>query len=193
MVDLPIEVAGGRQAVVFQDNGDGTHSMRVTESGGLLPLAAASFTRPADTLTYASYDLVANSTVAGSVVPLSFVGAAANADGGRGEIDSLIITKSTAVSANIRAHFFSAAPVPTVGDNAILTISAFSLDSYIGAIDVWLQDFISGGMLGMSTRVGLPYSLSGGETLYCLLSALGAFVPASGEVFFVRPSIRRFS
>ena len=38
-----------------------------------ISIATASFTRPADTTAYASGDLVANSTTAGSVIPMTFV------------------------------------------------------------------------------------------------------------------------
>src|SRR5689334_10112995 len=45
--------------------------------GGHIAVAAASFTRPADTTAYASGDLVANNTSAGSVTPMTFAAARA--------------------------------------------------------------------------------------------------------------------
>jgi hypothetical protein len=72
---------------------------------------SASFTRPADTAVYASGDLVANSTTAGSVVPLAipvggFAGFAAL------RLTRIRLTKSgtSNTNANFTAFFYSSSP-----------------------------------------------------------------------------------
>jgi hypothetical protein len=84
-----------------------------------VPMVASGsgFTRPADTTAYAAGDLVANSTVAGSVV-LDTVAVARNND----EAFTLLrcrLQKSgtTITNASFRVHVYSAAPTFTNGDN----------------------------------------------------------------------------
>src|SRR3569833_86506 len=79
---------------------------------------SASFTRPADTTAYASGDLVANSTTAGSVTPLTFT-LGNTFPQGQLRLTRARIYKSgtTATNANFRLHLYEASPVPANGDN----------------------------------------------------------------------------
>ncbi len=96
---------------------------------------AASVTRPNDTTAYAVGDLVANSTTAGSVVPLSFP--LGNSYGiGQFRINRARLAKSgTGVTnATFRVHLYAASPSPANGDNG-----AWSTDQagkWLGNIDV---------------------------------------------------------
>src|ERR1043166_3581382 len=81
---------------------------------------SASFTRPNDTTAYASGDLVATSTTAGSVVPLQIdLGNVAAVGHGITRIPRARLTKSgtSPTNANFRIHLYEAAPTPQNGDN----------------------------------------------------------------------------
>jgi hypothetical protein len=149
----------------------------------------ASFTRPADTTAYASGDLVANSTTAGSVRPLEFQVAARQ----RGAmIRRVILHKSgTGVTnSSFRAHIYRAAPITVAnGDNGVWSTNR-SID-YAGAFDVTVDRPFTDGAIG----VGVP--LTGAEIsvnddgIFVLLEARGAYTPGSAEVFSVSLEVVR--
>jgi hypothetical protein len=164
---------------------------------------SASFTRPADTTSYASGDLVANSTTAGSVVPVQLQNAGrTGADRLGGRILSARILKSTATqtAASFRVHFFSVLPSFTNGDNGAFAIADAALPGYLGAIDV---DLATSGVLvqASAARVigrgypvggannlgsdGIPFQLTdqSNPALYAVLEARGAYAPGNAEVF----------
>jgi hypothetical protein len=90
-------VANGDQ-VQFQ--GDARGKLMVV--GRTPALSSANFTRPADTTAYASGDLVANSTTAGSVVAMSFASATFGS-GAPAQIRRVrILTSSTSVTRRTR-------------------------------------------------------------------------------------------
>lgn len=146
---------------------------------------SSSFTRPADTTPYTAADLVANSTTAGSVTPLTFR---------QGYGQNLIIRQvrlkiNTAVNTNAKflLHLYNTTPTNTNGDNgAWLTTSS----GYMGnvAIDGTLQTF-SDNTVGIgvyiNTAVASPWLVvgDGNYILYGLLSATAAYTPTSGGIF----------
>ena len=146
-----------------------------------------SFTRPVDTAVYASGDLVANSTTAGSVVPLSW--ALGNSAGvAHFRMTRIRISKTgTSVSgATFRVHFYDALPAVTNGDNGVWlsTLAA----SYLGNIDVAVAYAMSDGAAGFGAAPAGSEMLiraQSGKTLYALMEARGAYTPASAEVFTV--------
>jgi hypothetical protein len=150
-------------------------------------------TRPADTNVYASGDLVANSTTAGSVTPFSFTNAVRVA-AGAGEIQAVRLYKSgtSLTNANFRVHFYIATVVPSNGDNGVwLTPMA----NYVGSFDVTCDKAFTDGAEG----AGLPtvgmvrrFQLASGTTLYALLEARGTYTPTSGETFTIRAEISRY-
>ena len=142
-------------------------------------IKAAAFTRPADTTAYASGDLVANSTTAGSVVPITLSDVAAG-PGLPAIIKRIRLVKSAAsvTNAAFRVHLFTVAPTVTSGDNAAIVI-ATGAASYLGQIDVAsMQTFTDGGAGHASADI-----VTKAQTLYALLEARGAYTPASGETF----------
>jgi hypothetical protein len=150
-------------------------------------LTAATFTRPNDTTTYASGDLVANNTTAASVAAMTF----ATPSFGR---DTLIrrckISKSAGPVANgsFRAHFFSGTvTVTTNGDNAAFTPTSMAL--YLGFIDVNMSSPLSG--WGFATDDGAVVWTPQASTdfLNCLLEARAAYVPTANEIFTVVPEL----
>src|SRR6266566_5156773 len=78
-------------------------------------VAQASFNRPADTNAYSSGDLVANSTTAASVVPLSFT--AALTSGGSFIIRRARLMKSdlSVINAKFVLHLYGADPSASSG------------------------------------------------------------------------------
>jgi len=144
---------------------------------------SSSFIRPADTTAYASGDLVANSTTAGSVVPLDF-----------GVLDGVVegfrLRKTSAgVSGATFRLWLYALPItvalPTVvnGDNGVLSISTLagfvgrmtcaSMETHAALAQAW-------GVL--SPDDALRYFV-GGQRLVGLLEARGAYTPVSAETF----------
>jgi len=146
---------------------------------------AASFTRPNDTTAYASGDLVANNTTAGSVVPLSFP-LGGNAMPGATRLTRVRLRKSgtTATNASFRVHLYGVSPTVASGDNG-----AWSTDqaaNYLGAIDVPAMKAFTDGCCDVgSASAGSEFlvRLGAGATLFALLEARAAYVPAANEVF----------
>jgi hypothetical protein len=147
---------------------------------------SSSFTRPSDTTAYTSGDLVANSTTAGSVTPMSWV-ITANSHGNV-LIRRCRIQKSTnsTTNASFRLHLYLTSPTPTNGDNgAWLT----TVSGYLGSLDVTIAKAFSDGG-GAALEAGVPTTgseiiVAGGTdlTIYGLLEARGAYTPSSAEVF----------
>jgi hypothetical protein len=148
-----------------------------------------SFTRPADITAYASGDLVANSTTAGSVAALEF-------PGGPYLIRRAIMTKSqdATTGASFRLHLFSANPVasaPAAGDNGALSLNVAS-SGYIGSMDFAMTT--APDIYNTAGNLAAAAPLSGSEMLapaaanvvYGLIEARGAYTPASGETFSVK-------
>lgn len=153
----------------------------------------ASFTRPADTTAYAAGDLVANSTTAGSVVPLSFANAIRTAgDCVRIERVRVKKTSTTLTNASFRVHLYEASPTPTVGDNGVFNTSGAlasnNVLNYAGSFAVTMAWSGSDGAIGVGvpmTGPGATASPTSGTTLYALLEVTAAYTPASAETFTV--------
>lgn len=163
----------------------------IGQVGGHAATPSATFTRPADTTAYASGDLVANSTTAGSVVPMSFA-AAARVAAGSFAIRRVRLRKSgtSLTNASFRVHFYSASPTPANGDNGAWSTDGVA--NYLGAFDVTMDRAFTDGAHG----AGLPIqgsevavALASGQTVYALIEARSAYTPASGETFATTPEI----
>ena len=153
-----------------------------------------SFTRPADTTAYSIGDLVANSTTAGSVVPLAVD--IVDADGGAFLIRRARLLKSTAsiTNAKFRLHFFGADPSASTGvvngDNAALRGGGLKTARWLGAIDVDMTGDSGFAYSDGAAGVGVPAAgselgeeLPAGVTVYALIEALAAYTPGNAEVF----------
>lgn len=136
------------------------------------------FTRPADTTAYASGDLVANSTTAGSVAAMTLTVAASS--GGKGLIRSVKISKAGTATASLRAHFYQSAPTAANGDNGAWSTTQ---SGYLGFIDVSLLAF-SDGAAGVGNGE-VPFDLTGTTDVRCLLEARGAYTPTSASAYTV--------
>lgn len=151
--------------------------------------ASGSFTRPADTTAYASGDLIANSTTAGSVVAPEITGVSA-VPGGEVMLHRVGLRKSGTAStnANIRVHLFRADPTTvTNGDNGAISVSGAA--DYLGQWDVTTMQSFTDGCVGYATPInGLEVPIRLGPntaSLYALLEARAAYTPASAEVFTI--------
>lgn len=142
------------------------------------------FTRPADTTAYASGDLIANSTTAGSVVAVSLPNACPSL-AGLAQIRRVHVKKSNAsvTNAAVRVHLFNAAPTVANGDNGVISMTGMA--GYIGQVDVTIGQTFTDGAQGSASCDFVFAAAAGSNTLYALVEARGAYTPASAEVFTV--------
>ncbi len=153
--------------------------------GGKSVQKSASFTRPADTTAYAANDAIADSTTAPTL--LSFANCA-NGVGGQGYIvKTRLLTNQKTCTARFRLSFYHTAPSP-VNDNAPKPMLYANKDKLIGSIDLDpcnTEDTTSDAAYALSTTL-LPYVCAAADTtIYCILTTLDAFTPASAQQFFL--------
>jgi len=157
----------------------------VGQVGGNMVNASANFTRPADTTAYAANDLVANSTTAGSVDAMSLTIGRIAAGSAMLRRAKLHKSGTSVTNANFRVHLFRADPTTvTNGDNGAFSVSGVA--DYLGAFDVNIGQAFTDGAAGFGVpTVGgeIAIKLASGQVIYALLQALGAYTPASAEVF----------
>lgn len=137
---------------------------------------SSSFTRPSDTSAYTSGDLVANSTTAGSVSPMSFYIPV------NSEVSRVRLVKSgaTPTNANFTLYLFQSAPTVTNGDNgAFVPTEAGQL----GTVALDATTSLSSDATSITAGITSPIITSG--KTYGLLKAGAAYTPASAEVFTV--------
>lgn len=148
---------------------------------------SATFTRPADTTAYSIGDLVANTTTAGSVTPLSFQLGNMFAQGAF-RLTRVRISKSgtTATNANFRLHLYQSSPVCANGDNGAWSTSKAA--DWLGNVDVTSMLAFTDGCCGTGSAAAgseLFVRLSAGSIVYGLLEAKAAYTPANAETFTV--------
>lgn len=151
---------------------------------GGIATASANFSRPANTTAYASGDLVANSTTAGSVTAMSFTAARISAGGGTILKARLYKTGTSTASASFRLHLFKATVTAANGDNGAFSTSGVA--DYIGAFDITVSQAFTDGAWGAGTPVSgsdVSFKLASGTTIYGLIEARAAYTPTSGETF----------
>jgi hypothetical protein len=141
------------------------------------------FTRPNDATPYASGDLVANSTTAGSVVPIAVVFGFPTTES-QIELSRIRLAKSTTgvTNAAFRVHLFSTLPTVTSGDNAAIVI-ATGAAGYLGQFDIAAMQSFTDGASGTITTGSNRIVLIGTGTIYALIEARGAYTPVALETF----------
>ncbi|MCA3700825.1 MAG: hypothetical protein IOB84_13715 [Brevundimonas sp.] len=146
-------------------------------------MAYVPFTRPADTTAYASGDLVANSTTAGSVASVLLEpGVAA---GGQRLVRRVRLRKSTTVltDALFRVHLYAgAAPTFANGDNAAWSTNGF--DRYLGSVDVLMDRAFTDGAMGLASPA-MDIQYDGSLDLRAVVEARAVYGPGNAEVFGV--------
>jgi hypothetical protein len=161
----------------------------VGQVGGHSARPFATFVRPADTNTYAIGDLVANNTVASSVVPMSFAVSRKAGAGGFLRRARIRKTGTGIVGASFRIHLYSLSPIQSggaganTGDNAPwLTDKVLN---YVGAIDVVVDKVFTDGAAGNGVpQIGSEITFTA-DTYFGLLEARGAYAPTNGETIEV--------
>lgn len=155
----------------------------IGQVGGYCINASATFTRPADTTAYASGDLVANSTTAGSVAPMTLT--VARKAAGSVQVIRAKVRKTTAglTGAVFRVHLFNSSTITaTNGDNGAFLTSASA--NYLGYVDVTMDEAFSDGAVGYAGYTQPPtIKLASGTDIYALLEARGAYTPGNAEQF----------
>lgn len=159
------------------------------ELGMSIPaISTATFARPADTTAYTTLDLIANSTTAASVVPLSFTLLGLGNDRpvsirrARIVLDGTVVTNST-----FRLWLFKTLPtVATAGDNSALASDVSGAAGFIGTMTngtacLGMVDGICGVMTPEFGSEINAFPVAGTSTLYGLLQAVGAYTPTSAE------------
>lgn len=137
-----------------------------------------SFSRPANTTAYTAADLVANSTTAGSVVPLTF----AVGEGGV-RIKAVQITKTDetdVANSDFSLHLFGDSPTVANGDNGALSYNFSSKFA-----DIEFATMVAATDVAWASSDGLDINWNGTGYIYGLIEADGAYGPASGETFSV--------
>lgn len=150
---------------------------------GQFTTISASFTRPANTTAYAATDLVANSTVAGNVVPKVINDPRVPQNGQHYNWLRRVILKHSQASvtnSSFKIWLLNAQPAITNGDNSV--IAGPTLAQIIDIVPLDVDCLVTGaGAIGQAYYdqglIRLPSSF------YFLIEATAAYTPASGEVF----------
>lgn len=171
----------------------------IGEVGGLIKLISAAFARPNDTTAYAVGDLIANSTAAGSVVPLTLAVARSADKSAMIRKLHLKVDGTAWMNATIRVHLFRNQPVPTVGDNGVFNASgvlATTEASYLGYTDVpIIAQFTDPFVKGFGTPTfGSEWNVEPKVTtanVYALLEARTAVTPAALKNFTLTAEVHQ--
>lgn len=153
-------------------------------TSGLIRTITDSFSRPADTTQYTGGDLVANSTTAGSVVPLTF-----NVGRGGIRVKGAFITKTDETdltAADFSLHLFGSSPTVANGDNGTLS---YNYAAKFADIDFATMVAATDVAWAFSQGLDLNYYTTG--NIYGLIEADGTYTPASAEVFSVTLAFER--
>lgn len=156
----------------------------------MIAIAIGSFTRPADTTAYAIGDLVANSTTAGSVVAVTLEVSPLRNPGGTIRRVELLKSGAVLTLASFRVHFYrnGVAPAVTSGDNG----AWLSTESgYMGSVDITIDKAFSNGAAGFTAQLMDYLPSPGTGSIFALVEARAAYVPASAEVFTIKVEVDR--
>jgi hypothetical protein len=165
----------------------------VYSPGGFFTVSAA-FNRPGNTTAYVAHQRVADSTSAATVAELTGV-ARATGEAVRIEKARLRKTGTSLTNAQFRVHFFRTMPTVSVNDAGVFdngsgVLALADISGYLGAIDITMDKAATVGSRG----AGVPTTgnsitceaagTSGHETsIWFVIEALAAYVPANGETF----------
>lgn len=181
-----VDDGNGGLAIAIATSGDSEVALAAGENnigavGGHVARPSVSFSRPANTTAYASGQLVANSTTAGSVVPLSFTVSRTAGAGGMLRRVRLRKTSTSLTNASFRMHFYSASPTVSNGDGgAWLTNLA---ENYVGSVDVTMDKAFTDGAGGNGVpTVGSEINFTT-DTYFVVIEARASYTPASSETF----------
>lgn len=181
---------------LYAFNGTAWQRLRVDANNNLLmsgiaqvAFSTASFTRPANTTTYAAGQVVANATSAASVLTFTNCGLA---NGGVGFINSITITDIAVQTLKpaFQLWLFNTAPTTTINDAQTWNPSATELNTYnVPGFPVLVSNPAYGSSTGGNLTISglnIPFKCGGSTTsLYGVLVILNAYVPVSSEAIQV--------
>ena len=204
-VAMPANIAP-MQALAFGDEGSAATAVSraqplpATLDGLLRPFrAVATFSRPADAVAYAIGDLIANSTTAASVTPLSFTAGRLDSSSVLRNANVLITSVRIIASSGAPAILprfslyglagpFALAAYPA--DNAALrgatgalTTAALELEQIVGEVTAWTQAASGLAYADIIPTVPLPVTTDTAGLVRGLLEARNAATPTSGLTY----------
>lgn len=201
--ETTVSAINSKLGTLGQKNMAGSAPITIASDQSTLPVYSpssvltltASFTRPADTTNYATGDLVANSTVAASVVPLTFTNAI-RAAGEAIRIERVRLIKSTLslTNASFKVRLYSVIPVPTVGDNGLFNnagvLAVPQSGTAGGDFSITMINSCTGGAFGSGTPdigIGVTLQPTSGTSIFSLIefAATLPYTPGNSEVFTV--------
>lgn len=149
--------------------------------------ATASFTRPSDTTAYANGDVVANSTTAASVTPLTFP---CPTNGATIERVRIVLSDATPTNAKFKLHLYASSPTVanSHGDNASWLTSSSDYLGITAEVDCSGQTFsdkVTGLAYANTADIPLTVGPISGTAIYGILTATAAYTPTSAEVITV--------
>lgn len=157
-------------------------------------VVSASFTRPADTTTYASGDVVCNSTSA--PVPLTFARATVTQGPKSSTIKQVIVVDSANQTTKLDGELWLFdTTVALDNDNAAFTPTDAELATLLGVVALgtpFVGDATSGagGNAVYVKSVSIPVETKAADNaIYGVLVARNAYVPVSAESFTIRLGI----
>lgn len=152
----------------------------------IIKSTATAFTRPNDTTAYASGDLIANSTTAGSVTPMTF-----KFWGNATKIMKAEVARSSTsvTNATFRLHLYNDSPTVANGDNGAISSTMSGYQGYIDIVGTGTA-FSNGAVahgIYVNNAVFAPLYivLDKDDKVYGLLEARGAYTPTAQETFTV--------
>lgn len=154
--------------------------------------ASGALTRPADAVAYAASDLVANNTVAASVVVPAVT--VARVAAGSGLIRSALLKSNHTAgldAINFTVDLWTAAPTFTNGDNGAYAV-ATNGDKWLGSLSGTFRQFADGASAMCAVDSGLPeiaFKLASGTDIFWTLRTNAAFTPQSAKTFNLVPSV----
>ena len=188
---LLCDPSAGQSQCATVDSGGNAHVLPGA-SGDIIVNPSSNFTRPANTTTYATGQLVANSTTAGSVAPLSWTAARVSAGNFRITRTRMSLSSKSVTSTSFRVHYFNASTAVQNGDGA--TFDPTTLADEVCEMDVTISlagNDVSLGYGAPNQGVSCDVALGSGSTLYGLVEARAAYGPGSGETITVIPEIHQ--
>lgn len=154
----------------------------------IVRVTSNTITRPSDTTAYASGDLVANSTTAGSVTPFTLTIPYGNGL----KIWRAVIAKSQAsvTNANFKLHLFADSPTVANGDNGAISPTSSNYFGFItvdGTGGLLFSDTFNASGIFVNNSLAAPLVIVADtdRKVYGLLEARAAYSPASAETFTV--------
>lgn len=159
-------------------------------------VAAASFTRPSGSTTYAAGSVINAGATSATFTPLSLT--AARVNGGTGVILRVRVACSNPLAINdtFRVYFFKKTPTSTVGDGGAFagSLNGAFASAYIGFADVTVDQQFSDGVKGVASPSGGQIIFDADTTttsIFAVLTDKSGHQAAASEMYAVAAELDR--